>query len=101
MFKGGDEYRELITKAETLPWLYIDDLFKGAIKGGEMQSQDQRIMFEILNMRQLNHVPTIVSSEFPLNVIIAADEGIGSRLKEMLEPYVYTVHGENRRLKGA
>lgn len=101
MFKGGDEYRELITKAETLPWLYIDDLFKGAIKGGEMQSQDQRIMFEILNMRQLNHVPTIVSSEFPLNVIIAADEGIGSRLKEMLEPYVYTVHGENRRLRGA
>ena len=29
------------------------------------------------------------------------DEGIGSRLKEMLEPYVYTVRGENRRLRGA
>ena len=46
-------------------------------------------------------MPTIVSSEFPLDEITKADEGIGSRLKEMLEPYVYTVHGENRRLKGA
>lgn len=101
MYKNLDRYDEMIARVSRLPWLYIDDLFKGAIKGSEMQSQDQQIMFDIINSRYVNRMPTIVSSEFPLDEITRADEGIGSRLKEMLEPYVYTVHGENRRLKGA
>ena len=101
MYKNLDRYDEMIARVSQLPWLYIDDLFKGAIKGNEMQSQDQQIMFDIINSRYVNRMPTIVSSEFPLDEITIADEGIGSRLKEMLEPYVYTVHGENRRLRGA
>jgi DNA replication protein DnaC len=101
MYKNLDRYDEMIARVSQLPWLYIDDLFKGAIKGNEMQSQDQQIMFDIINSRYVNRMPTIVSSEFPLDEITRADEGTGSRLKEMLEPYVYTVHGENRRLKGA
>ena len=101
MYKNLDRYDEMIARVSQLPWLYIDDLFKGAIKGSEMQSQDQQIMFDIINSRYVNRMPTIVSSEFPLDEITRADEGIGSRLKEMLEPYVYTVRGENRRLRGA
>ena len=101
MYKNLDRYDEMIARVSQLPWLYIDDLFKGAIKGSEMQSQDQQIMFDIINSRYVNRMPTIVSSEFPLDEITRADEGIGSRLKEMLEPYVYTVLGENRRLRGA
>lgn len=101
MYKNLDRYDEMIARVSQLPWLYIDDLFKGAIKGNEMQSQDQQIMFDIINSRYVNRMPTIVSSEFPLDEITRADEGIGSRLKEMLEPYVYTVRGENRRLRGA
>lgn len=100
MYKDLDRYDEMIESVSRLPWLYIDDLFKGAISNGVMATQDQQLVFDIINSRYVNRLPTIVSSEFPLGTILEADEAIGSRLAEMLKPYIYTVSDAvNRRLK--
>lgn len=100
MYKDLDRYDEMIESVSRLPWLYIDDLFKGAISNGVMATQDQQLVFDIINSRYVNRLPTIVSSEFPLGTILEADEAIGSRLAEMLKPYIYTVsEAANRRLK--
>lgn len=101
MYKNLDRYDEMIAKASRLPWLYIDDLFKGAFdKDGRLATQDQQLMFDIINTRYVNRMNTIVSSEYPLGKILEADEAIGSRLAEMLKPYVFTVNeAENRRLR--
>lgn len=99
MYKDIDRYDEAIENITRLPYLYIDDLFKAAIVKGEMSKQDREIMFDIINSRYLNRVPTIVSSEFTIGQILEADEAIGSRLSEMLNPYIYTMETErNRRL---
>lgn len=100
MYKDLDRYDEMIAQVAKMPWLYIDDLFKGAIKNGEMAEQDRQLMFDIINSRYVNRLPTIVSSEYPLGSILEADEAIGSRLAEMLKPYIFTTaDAANRRLK--
>lgn len=100
MYKDLDRYDEMVNKVSRLPWLYIDDCFKGAIVNGVMANQDQQLMFDIINSRYVNRLPTIVSSEYPLGTILEADEAIGSRLAEMLKPYIFTVaEAQNRRLK--
>lgn len=100
MYKDLDRYEEMIDGVSKLPWLYIDDLFKGAIKNGEMAEQDRQLMFDIINSRYVNRLPTIVSSEYPLGAILEADEAIGSRLVAMVKPYIFTTtDAENRRLK--
>lgn len=99
MYKDIDRYDDAIETVTKLPYLYIDDLFKAAIVKGELSRQDREIMFDIINSRYLNHMPTIVSSEFTVGQILEADEAIGSRLSEMLNPYIYTMETErNRRL---
>lgn len=99
MYKDLKKYDEMIDTVSKLPWLYIDDLFKGAISDGKISTQDQQLMFDIINTRYVNRMNTIVSSEYPLGTILEADEAIGSRLAEMLKPYVFTVNdGRNRRL---
>lgn len=101
MYKDLDRYDEMIDQVSRLPWLYIDDAFKGAIADGVMANQDQQLMFDIINSRYVNRLPTIMSSEYPLGTILEADEAIGSRLAEMLKPYIFTVSdaAQNRRLK--
>ena len=92
------EYDELIKKAGTASFLYIDDLFKGAVINGGLSKQDEQIMFDIINRRYMNHLPTIFSSELPLKRIMALDEGIGSRIGEMVGMYAITCTGVNRRV---
>ena len=97
-YRLPQEYDELIKKAATASFLYIDDLFKGAIINGGLSGQDKQIMFDIINRRYMNKLPTIFSSELPLKKIIALDEGIGSRIAEMTGIYAITCNGVNRRI---
>lgn len=98
MYKSIEDYESFLKKPMTVPYLYIDDLFKGAIDKGRISQQDLQIMFDIINQRYINRLPTIVSSEFSLNEIFKFDEAIGSRLYEMLKPYVINVVGQNKRI---
>ena len=97
-YRMPQEYDELLSGAATAGILYIDDLFKGAVTGGGLSSQDEQIMFDIINRRYMNELPTIFSSELSLSKIIALDEGIGSRIAEMVGMYAIACTGANRRM---
>lgn len=99
MYKDLNSYLDMIDIPKTKPYLYIDDLFKGALVGNDIAQQDKQIMFDIINERYVRNLPTIISSEYSLNQITKSDEAIGSRIFEMLNPYIIKVTGVNRRLK--
>jgi DNA replication protein DnaC len=79
-------YKKSISKYQLCDVLLVDDLFKGKIN-----DSDINIMFEILNYRNLNHLPIIVSTEFTVEKLLTFDEGIGSRIYEMCKNYIVEV----------
>jgi DNA replication protein DnaC len=100
-----DDYTSAMGKWKTCQNLYIDDLFKlgGKVENGRLVDVDReelRIIYDIINARYLNHLTTIISSEYRLNDITACDEAIGSRIWEMIKPYGLLVDGKNQRLGG-
>ena len=97
MYTDEKRYNELMDEARYSPYLYIDDLFKGAVVNNQANMQDVQIVFDIINARYIKHLPTIVSSEYLMSEIVRFDEAIGGRLFEMLSPYIYNT-AENRRL---
>ena len=99
MYTNRDEYEKLIDLAAKTPILYIDDLFKDAFDGKRIDRQDCQIMFQIINDRYIRELKTIISSEYSLNLIFKANEAIGSRIYEMIKPYVIKINGENRRIR--
>lgn len=99
MYTNRDEYEKLIDLAAKTPILYIDDLFKDAFDGKRIDRQDCQIMFQIINDRYIRELKTIISSEYSLNLIFKANEAIGSRIYEMIKPYVIKIDGENRRIR--
>lgn len=98
MLNRYDEYEKLLKVPKERPNLYIDDLFKGAFKVGEIQQQDLQIMFDIIDARYRRRLPTIISSEYSLNDITKADEAIGTRIYDLCYPYMVKVTTGNRRL---
>ena len=101
-----DDYNAAMEKWKTCPNLYIDDLFKmsGKLKKGrliDVEREDLKVIFDIINARYLNHLTTIFSSEYKVLDIIAVDEALGSRIYEMVSPYGIFVQGENQRMGGA
>ena len=101
-----DDYADAMEKWKTCQNLYIDDLFKlgGRVENGRLVDVDReelRIIYDIINARYLNHLTTIISSEYRLNDITACDEAIGSRIWEMIKPYGIFVEGKNQRMGGA
>lgn len=97
-YRLPQEYDQLIKKAATASLLYIDDLFKGAVQNKGLYPQDLQIMFDIINRRYVNHLPTIFSSEYSLDTITGMDEAIGGRIWEMCTPYAIECKGASRRL---
>ena len=67
-------YRDVITKIK-----------------GKVNESDINIMFEIVNYRYLNYKPMIVSSEYTVDMLLAFDEGIGSRIYEMSKSYTVEI----------
>lgn len=89
-------YQKELSKYKMAQVLLIDDLFKGKIT-----ESDINIMFEIINHRYLNHLPIIVSSEFPVYKLLDFDEAVGSRILQMCKGYTVEIEGRenNYRLK--
>lgn len=102
----GSTYEGAMYRWKTCQNLYIDDLFKlsGKVENGQLVSierDDIKIMFDIVNARYLNHLPTFFSSEYSVGDIAKIDAALGSRIFEMINPYALKVQGSNQRLKGA
>lgn len=95
-----DLSEEKVYRLQTVPVLYIDDLFKGREKPTEFQREQ---LFAIVNHRYLNNLPILISSEWDFDRICAFDMAIGSRLYEMCRDYAVLLQGGlelNYRLSG-
>lgn len=81
---NSEERDELIKPFKEAEVLYIDDLFKTQ-QGVNATAADVNIAFEILNYRYNNKskLITIISSEKIIPEIIAIDEAVGSRIREL------------------
>lgn len=86
-YRDFDRFTAETKAAAKAPNLYIDDLFQGDYNGGELDKQAAQIMFDIINTRYINRLPTFFSSNMALGDIIKANEAIGSRIYEMTAPY--------------
>lgn len=100
------DYDAAMERWKTLPNVYIDDLFKmgGKVDGKghlvELDRDEERIMFDLINARYINHLQTFFSSEYSINDIVNIDSALGSRIVEMIKPYGLFVEGRNQRLVG-
>lgn len=99
------DYDSAMHKWKTCQNLYIDDLFKlsGKVQGGKLVDIDReelKVVFDLINARYLNHLTTLFSSEYLVKDITDVDEALGSRIYEMVNPYALRVDGQNQRLAG-
>ncbi len=85
--------------------LYIDDLFKQP--RGEVSSAaspaEFRAAFEVLDARYRENKPTIISTEWMIDELLAMDEGTASRIYERSKGYTVCIgreKGRNYRLEG-
>lgn len=95
-----EDYAMIFNTWVNAPLLYIDDLFKIALdkRTGQINDNELKIMFELINARYLNKKKTIFSSEFTLNELGTYDEALASRIYEMVKPYGLGCDGDNYRL---
>lgn len=99
------DYDAAMHKWKTCQNLYIDDLFKfsGRLKDGHLIDVDReelKVIFDLINARYLNHATTLFSSEYTVSDMTMVDEALGSRIYEMIAPYGMSVKGKNQRLAG-
>lgn len=100
-----ENYSKEMNKWKNASVLLVDDLFKRAtIKsqyGEHLNDSDSRIIFEIINHRYFNKLPTIISSEHGGMKLLELDEAIGSRIIEMCKGHTIEVAGRenNYRLR--
>lgn len=94
-------YYKQIMRYKNVEVLLVDDLFKGAIKGGELNPSDLGIMFDILNHRYLENKAIIISSELTVRDLTDCDEAIGSRIVDMCRGRIAEMKGQgvNHRLR--
>ena len=92
----------LIERFKKPPYLLIDDLFKGL---REPTEADIKLAFEILNYRNNNDLPTILSAEKSLNDLLLYDQATFSRVVEKTENGRFVIsigrdESRNYRLRG-
>ena len=107
----AEEYASEVGRLQTVDALYIDDLFKpvteedrdGTVRKGYPTAADIKLAFEIINYRYVNHLPTILSSEWHIADLADIDEATGSRIAERSKGYCLDIRNDrarNRRLIG-
>lgn len=100
-------FDQLVRPLKKAPVLYIDDLLKTARtdkRSCEITDRDTDILMEIINARVLANAPTIISTEWMLDELVAAEKGVFSRVYEMSNGYQVQIgRGKSRnwRMKGA
>lgn len=84
-------------KLQRVAVLYIDDLFKTR-QGARVTDYEVKYMFGVINYRNLNHLPTIFSSERTISELIAIDAAVGSRIHEMTSGFQAVIQGDMHQL---
>jgi len=84
------EAHEKVNELKKSEVLFIDDLFKGVDLLTKFERQN---LYELINYRYLNHLPTLVSSELNFEGLLKIDEAIGSRIYEMSYGHRYVFSG--------
>jgi DNA replication protein DnaC len=90
---NDEDFEDYVADYINIPVLYIDDLMKQKYTPHPTFSEaDIKIAFTILNARYLQNKPTIISSEWDLiDQLLAADEGVFSRVYERCKGYTLTI----------
>lgn len=81
-----EKYRKLSNRYKTAEVLVIDDLFKDKVRNGEVVGKltdvDMRHVYQLINYRYNNNLPTIISSECTPGMLLELDDALGSRILE-------------------
>lgn len=101
----SQDYDNAMDRWKNADNLYIDDLFKlsGRVQDGHLVDIDReelRVVFDLINARYVNHKTTIFSGEYSIKDISQIDMALGSRIYQMIEPYGLYVAGKNQRIGG-
>ncbi len=92
MLKNEEGIKKRLDQMKKVQLLVWDDLWKRK-KGQEPRPWEFETVFEILNYRYLNLLPTIISSEkMPLE-LLEIDKAIGSRILERGKKHLVVVEG--------
>lgn len=99
------DYNVAMDRWKSADNLYIDDLFKlsGRVQDGHLVDIDReelRVVFDLINARYINHKTTIFSGEYSIKDISEIDMAMGSRIYQMITPYGLYVAGKNQRIGG-
>ena len=99
----SQDYDDAMARWKSADNLYIDDLFKlsGRVQDGHLVDLDReelRVVFDLINARYVNHKTTIFSGEYSIKDISQIDMALGSRIYQMIEPYGLYVSGKNQRI---
>lgn len=88
--KKEDLNKARFDKLKSVPVLFIDDLFKPP---GKPTDYEIKQMFNVLNHRYLEKLPTLISSELSISQLVGYDEGFGSRINEMCRNFRVILKG--------
>ena len=94
---NDEDYAQTVRRYGTVPLLYIDDFMKF-----KPTQADIAHAFEVINLRVVNDRITVITSERELDEIVAADEALGGRIKQMCGEFAVGIgrgEGRNWRLK--
>lgn len=94
-----DLTEERINRMQTVPVLFIDDMWKGRKQPTDFQIEQ---IFAVINDRYLNKLPVLISSEKDIDEMCSFDEAIGSRINEMCKDFRVVLKGDkslNYRLR--
>lgn len=99
----SQDYDDAMDRWKSADNLYIDDLFKlsGRVQDGHLVDIDReelRVVFDLINARYVNHKTTIFSGEYSIKDISQIDMALGSRIYQMIEPFGLYVSGKNQRI---
>lgn len=71
----SDDDKRALWAYQTVPLLFIDDLFKGRVT-----EYNKKVAFDLINYRVNNELTTIISSEMSVSDLAEIDEAIASRI---------------------
>ncbi|WP_160680885.1 ATP-binding protein [Clostridium sp. C8-1-8] len=96
-----DTYKAKMDFYKGIRLLLLDDLFKKTKGDMQITKADINIIYDIINHRYVNHLPTIITTELLPEELLNVDEATGSRIIEMAQDYMIVITDKhcNYRLK--